>query len=197
MPIQQTPLLKHALRLSAYLLVIACSQSTLEKYGCACASRTYTTEEIAQYKAGAARNDLKALAEMEEYHMWRGSELADGSEAKKKEEKLQRAFRVRRLTLNDPKALEDEVQHLAMGSHWREIHPDDREKALVKAIDYAKRHPARITLTDIWDPARRDIDAVKFLNRELAYAREFGELYHANRSMAEERAEYLQKRLQN
>ncbi len=187
---------KFALRLSAYLLIAACTQSALETYGCACASRTYTVEEIAGYRAGAVKNDLKALAEMEEYHMWRGSEWADGSVSKKREEQLERSYRVRRLALNDPVALEDEIDHLISGAiYWRETDTKDRERALLKARDYAKRLPKEVWESDIWDPKRRKIEAVKYIDRELNYLRELGDAYHLNRSMHERQAEDLQKRL--
>lgn len=185
-------------RLSAYLLVASCTQSALETYGCACASRTYTTEEIAGYRAGAAKNDLKALAEMEEYHMWRGGEQLDGSVEKKQEEKKERAYRVRRLALNDPAALEDEIGHLISGgTYWAETETKDRERALLKAKDYAKRLPKEMWQTDVWDPKRRDMKLLEYIDRELGYVRKFGDFYHQNRSMHEQQAEDLQKRLES
>jgi hypothetical protein len=59
------------LALALPLFLLACSQVGYETYGCACASRTYSTTEIAEYRRDAAEGDQKAIAEMQEYHMWR------------------------------------------------------------------------------------------------------------------------------
>lgn len=188
--------LRLSARLFAYLLIASCTQSALETYGCACASRTYTTEEIAGYRALAEKNDVKALAQMEEYHSWRGSDYAEGSAGRQREDNLERSFRVRRLALNDPIALEDEIDHLITGAiYWRETDTIDRQRALLKAKDYAKRLPMQIREIDIWDPKRREIEAVKYIDRELQYLQELGDNYHLNRSMHEKQAEDLQKRL--
>jgi hypothetical protein len=190
--------LKLVLRVSAYLMIAACSQSVLETYGCACASRSYTKEEIAGYRSAAAKNDLKALAEMEEYYMWRGGELPDNSTQKKKEQKLERSYRLRRLDLNDPVALEDELDHLISGgTYWAETNTKDRERALLKAKDYATRLSNDTWTHDIWDPKRPQIKSLKYIERELSYVRKFGDFYHQNRSMHEKEAEDIQMRLEN
>jgi hypothetical protein len=59
------------LTLALPLFVLACSQVGYESYGCTCASRTYSTTEIEEYRRDAAKGDQKAIAEMQEYYMWR------------------------------------------------------------------------------------------------------------------------------
>lgn len=101
------------LRACAYLLIAACSQPMLETYGCACASRTYTKEEIDGYRAGAARNDPAALAQMAEYYLvWRASDHPVGSAELGREQAIGEAFRQRALAAHEPRTVNDEVEQL-------------------------------------------------------------------------------------
>lgn len=133
MPIHASNVTKWTLRLCALLLVAACSQSALETYGCACESRTYAQEEIEGYRAGAARNDLKALAEMQEYHMWRSEEHQPGSREYKLEAAAEEGFRQRRIALRDPEAIKDEVDRLLYDEAFEEISQSQRLANLKRA----------------------------------------------------------------
>lgn len=192
MPLSNT--LKLVVRLSAYLLIAACTQSALETYGCACASRSYTAEEISAYRAGAAKNDLKALAEMEEYYMWRRMEHDEGSAEYRKEAKLERSYRARRLALNDPKAIEIELDDLIWKAVRRNSDTKVRERALVEAGRLAAKHQPTLFLTDVQDPQRKQIDAMKFIERELELVRKLGNSYYVTRERDENRAEQLLKK---
>ncbi|WP_150122874.1 hypothetical protein [Porphyrobacter sp. LM 6] len=98
----------------------------METYGCACASRSYTKEEIEGYRAGAARNDLNALAEMQEYHVWRAQEHDPDSQEYKLEKAAEEGFRQRRIALRDPEAIDDEVSRLLYEEAFDELSQSQR-----------------------------------------------------------------------
>lgn len=157
-----------ALRVAACLLLVGASQPALESYGCACASRTYTAEEVAAYRAGAARGDLADLAQMEEYYMWRSGEHEEGSAAFRREDRRRQYYRDQRLALRDTDALREEANNLMYDAAFRNISPAERLAALRKARGYVRQLPRVPMTTDLRDPRRRDINAVRYLDREIA-----------------------------
>lgn len=166
---------KWVVRGSVYLLLAACSQPLLETYGCACAGRSYTADEIASYRTGAARNDLASLAEMQAYHGWRKLEHSSDSEAYAAEEHLEQNYFSKRLALNDPAAIENEVGRL-----WHEVVFDDVERPieqLRRAQSLLARYSGRMALFDF--RTRQDVSAADLLNNELLLARQQGTRYSA------------------
>jgi hypothetical protein len=168
-------------RASVYLLLAACTQSAFEKYGCACDSRTYTVDEIAEYRAGAAKNDLEALAQMEEYHRWRTHGVSEGSPKYQEEEAKERSYYLRRLALNDPEVLRNEAAELSWTASASEMSTKDREQALLKAMDFALRDSGEMVLVDEFDPERKEVNAIRYLARELRLVHRLGENYYATR----------------
>ena len=159
---------KVGLRFGACLLIAACSQSALETYGCACASRTYTQEEIAGYRAGAARGDHKALAEMQEYHMWRQQDQPADSAEYQHEKELERSFFERRIELNDPEALEEKIGMLLQEAWFeKSLTEEQRRSKLLKAREYAARAPQPLTMFDYRDDDRAEITVHRYIEREL------------------------------
>jgi hypothetical protein len=156
-----------ALRVAVCLLLVAASQSALETYGCACASRTYTAEEIATYRAGAAKGDLADLAQMEEYYSWRSWEHDEGSLAFRREDRRRQYFRDRRLALRDPIALHEEANNLMSDAAFNGLSRTERLTALRQARAYIRQLPRVPLTTDRRDPLRRDIDAIRYLDREI------------------------------
>lgn len=159
---------RNSLRLIVYLFIAGCSQSAFETYGCACASRTYTTEEIADYRAGAARGDINALAEMQEYHIWRMDAQPVNSDKYRREEKLQRAYFERRIRLHDPKALDDEVHRLVYDAWFEQsLTNKQRREQLLEARGHALRLARPMTMPDFRDENRDDIPVLRYIDREL------------------------------
>lgn len=160
---------KLAIRSSLYLLIAACTQSALESYGCACESRTYSIDEIAGYRADAARGDVKALAEMQEYYMWRKGEHQLSSAEYKREERMEESFRQRRLIASDPGAIEGEVNRLVYEATFEDDLSDQQRRAnLMKARGYAGRLRQPLTMRDYNDDARPTIMVLDYIERELS-----------------------------
>jgi len=166
MPIYASPMKLLGIRVAACLLVVGCSQSLLETYGCACDSRTYTAEEIADYRSAAARDDLVGLAQMEEYHWWRSQE---GSLDFRREDRMRQHYRNRRLALRDPDALEEEVEDLIYRAAFDEDSESEQLTLLMHAKFYNEQIPGGATSIDLKDPRRRDIAASRYLDREIAH----------------------------
>ena len=140
----------------------------LESYGCACAHREYTVEEIEGYRKGAQRNDLKALAQMEEYYQWREWEHEEGTDAFKREKSARLRYRAKRLTLNDPEALDSEMGNLIHQAFFSDgLSKDQRIAALHKARVYALRLPEVPTVIDLADQDRKSINAIVLIDRTL------------------------------
>lgn len=155
------------LRIAACLFLVGASQPALETYGCACASRTYTTEEVAGYRAGAANGDLSALAEMEEYYGWRADEHDRGTEAFRQEDRRRRYYRGLRLAHRDPDALQEEANNLMSDAAFGNLTITEKLAALRKAQGYVRQLPQVPMTTDRRDPRRRDINAGRYLDREI------------------------------
>jgi hypothetical protein len=173
------------LRLFALVAITACSEAAIESYGCACAGRSYTASELAEYRAGAQKNDLEALAQMEEYHRLRSWEHAEGSEKYKVEAKIERSYRDRRLALNDPDAIADEVYTFIAQSKREETPSKERIENLKQAQGFTKRRAPKIMVSDVWDPDRKSIRALDYIDRELKFALQLGDQYYATRSAME------------
>jgi hypothetical protein len=157
-----------AARLAVLLLVAACGQQVFETYGCACESRTYTKEEIAQYRADAARGDLEALAEMEEYYRWRAEDYGIGRSAQLENDRIRQKFHDERIARNDPKALEKDINDLIFEVELSLESRSEKLTALRQARQYALRMPEIPSIIDLQDDDRKDIDAVFYIDREIA-----------------------------
>lgn len=168
MPIHASKVTKWTLRLSALLLLAACSQSVLETYGCACVSRTYTKEEIEGYRTGAARNDLKALAEMQEYHMWRSQDHHPNSEKYKRETAAEEGFRQRRIALRDPEAIDEEVNRLLYDAAFEDM-PKSAQLANLQRAQVLSKHLVGdgLEMLDYGDDDRQLISTRDYIDREL------------------------------
>jgi hypothetical protein len=154
-------------------LLVACSQPLLETYGCACAGRSYSAEELASYRDGAAKGDLTALAEMQEYHMWRSDEFRD-TPAYTRERRQMQFYLDRRVALRDPDAIEEKVNDLITASLSSHITAKARLNLLQQARSTALLHADGFSTTDIRSKPREEIDVVRYLDREIRYTRERG-----------------------
>ena len=155
-------------RMAVCLLVVGCSQSALETYGCACASRTYTAEELAGYRAGAARGELPALEEMEEYYHWRAAEHDRETPDYVREDRQRRHYRALRIARKDPDVLTEEADSLMMAAAFDDLPRDRQLASLRRARDYIRQIPHPTRVIDLKDPARQYIDPVRYLDREIA-----------------------------
>lgn len=172
MPIHASKVTKWSLRLSVLLLLAACSQSMLETYGCPCAERTYTKEEIAGYRGGAARGDLNAMAEMQEYHGWRAGEYDPGSPEYAQEAAMGESFRQRRIALRDPEAIRDEVIGLLIDSASDELPKSTQMENLQRAQVLSEFLTGDgLVMPDLKRDDRRDILTRDYISRELAALR--------------------------
>lgn len=173
---------KIVLRLSIYTLLLACSQPMVESYGCSCANRTYTLSEIKAYRTGAARNEPKALAEMQQYYEWRSWAYKDGSPEHLHEAKIARSFFERRLAINDQEALSQEVGGLLYDTAFEDMSHTLREQKLRRARLYASKQRGDVTTIDLWDDERNMIDTLTYIDRELRYMRDYGAAYYETRN---------------
>ncbi|MFT4027055.1 MAG: hypothetical protein QM676_09680 [Novosphingobium sp.] len=166
-----------AFRSGIYLLIAACSQSALETYGCACESRSYTAEEIAGYRAGAARNDLRSLREMQEYYQWRRDDQPLGSQPYKENERLVQEYLNRRLALFDPGAMQGEFERYMLRSLDDGLAPQERIDLLKRARDVVVRSPRKLITDDLGLPGTQSIEAVAYADREIAKVKRLGDRY--------------------
>lgn len=155
-------------RVAICVVVVACSQPLLETYGCACASRSYTQEELAEYRSLAERNDPRGLEEMEEYHSWRSGEYPTDSDEYRRETRIIRGYFKRRLATGDRDAVDEEIWNF----YFRGMDEDLSLQARVEAIRAAKalveQYPEyNQTLIDISDEGRPELPAQIVLDGAL------------------------------
>ena len=158
------------LRAGAYLLLAACSQPMLETYGCACASRTYTKEEIDGYRAGATRDDPAALAQMEEYYsVWRASNHPQGSAAERREKAIGAVFRQKALAVHEPGIVGEEVARLLMDASDHHLAPEQQLSLLQQAqVQLPYLRDPYLVWPDLKDPKRREMPTKDYIAREIA-----------------------------
>lgn len=135
--------------------VLACSQPMLESYGCACMSRTYTTQEIAEYRALAARNDIEGLWEMRTYYQWRAWEHPTGDPDYVREMAESDAYLNRLIELGDVRAIKTRLESLYWDLNEEGAPLADRKRAYADAVSLLDEHrQIATTHTDIHDPDR-------------------------------------------
>lgn len=61
------------------LLLVGCSSSTIETFGCACAGWSVSQEQLAEWREKAPQGDVPALLGLKQYAGWKITETAEGT----------------------------------------------------------------------------------------------------------------------
>jgi hypothetical protein len=160
-------------RLALALLVVGCTNVVGETYGCACASRVYSIEEIAKYREDAKLGDLKAIAEMREYYStWKADDARQKGDEKSaiRFDSIGKSYYARLLKARDPEAMEERMDELVYRAAFDAKTSNDALDALKEAKIWASLLPKNLITTDLeYDvPGRRQMNAREYINREIA-----------------------------
>jgi hypothetical protein len=105
---------------------------------------------------------------MEEYYMWRANEHHWGSPAYHEEDRRRQYYREQRLAHRDPKVLKEEAELLMGDAAFEQISVAGKLATLRQARRYIALMPRSPMTIDLKDPKRRQMDAMEYLDREIA-----------------------------